>query len=66
MFAAAFNYTEPNHSGRHHESVFETFYRLRLTQSMEIGPDVEVSIHPTYAVKAYMTTLLSARMRIIF
>jgi porin len=66
MFGASFNYTEPNHSGKRHESVFESFYRVRLTQSMELGPDLEVSIHPTYASKAYTTTLLSARMRIIF
>jgi porin len=66
MFGAVFNYTEPNAPGKHHESVFESFYRLRLTQSIELGPDIEVSIHPTYAAKAYTTTLLGARMRVIF
>jgi porin len=66
MFGASFSYTEPTHSGRHHESIFESFYRLRLTHSMNIGPDVEVSVHPTYAVKRYVTTLVNARMEIIF
>lgn len=66
MFGAAFNYTEPSSAGRHHENVFESFYRLRITQSVDLGPDLEVSIHPTYASKAYTTTLLSASMRIIF
>ncbi|HTF67421.1 MAG TPA: carbohydrate porin [Edaphobacter sp.] len=66
MFGAAFNYTQPNLPGRRHESVFESFYRLRLTQSVEVGPDVEVSVHPANAAKAYTTTLLGARMRIIF
>jgi porin len=66
MFGAAFNYTEPNVPAKHHESVFESFYRLRLTQSIELGPDIEVSIHPTYATKAYTATLLGTRMRIIF
>jgi porin len=66
MFGAAINYSQPNSPAKHHESVFESFYRLRLTQSVEVGPDVEVSIHPTYATRAYTTTLLSARMRIIF
>ncbi len=66
MFGAAFNYSQPNLPGKRHESVFETFYRLRLTQSVRIGPDLEVSIHPTYAAKAYTTTLLGARMEIIF
>ncbi|MDE1175684.1 MAG: carbohydrate porin [Edaphobacter sp.] len=65
MFGTAFNYSEPS-AGKHHESVFESFYRLRLTQSVDLGPDVEVSVHPTYASKEYVTTLLSARMRIIF
>ena len=50
----------------YHESLFESFYRLRLTTSIEIGPDLQVSVHPTYATKEYTTTLLSARMRIIF
>lgn len=66
MFGAVFNYTEPNVPSKHHESVFESFYRLRLTQSVELGPNIEVLIHPTYAAKAYTTTLLGARMRIIF
>jgi len=66
MFGAAFNYSQPNAPAKHHESIFESFYRVRLTQSVELGPDVEVSIHPTYATRAYATTLLSARMRIIF
>ena len=66
MFGAVFNYTEPNAPAKHHESVFESFYRLRLTQSLELGPDIEVSIHPTYAARAYTTTLLGARMRIMF
>src|ERR1700761_2382035 len=65
MFAMAYNYSVASQS-KHHESVFETFYRLRLTQSVNIGPDLEVSIHPTYASKAYSTTLLGARMEIIF
>jgi porin len=65
MFAMAFNYSVAS-QGKHHESVFESFYRLRLTQSMSIGPDIEVSIHPTYATRPYTTTLLSARMEIIF
>ncbi|MGO9437383.1 MAG: carbohydrate porin [Terracidiphilus sp.] len=66
MFGASFAYSEPNAPAKHHESVIESFYRLRLTQSVELGPDIEVSIHPTYAAKAYSTTLLGARMRIIF
>ena len=66
MFGLAFNSSEPSRGGRHHESVFESFYRLRLTQRVKIGPDIEVSIHPTYAVKPYTTTLLGARMEMIF
>ena len=65
MFAMAFNYSVASH-GRHHESVFESFYRLRLTQSVNIGPDLEVDIHPAHATKAYTSTLLGARMQIIF
>ena len=64
MFGAAFNYSEPS-SGKRYESVFESFYRPRLTQSIDLGPDVEVSIHP-YATMIYTTTHLSVRMRIIF
>ena len=56
MFGASVAYSEPNAPAKHHESVFESFYRLRLTQSVEVGPDIEVSIHPTYAARAYTTT----------
>jgi len=65
-FGAAFNYTVPTAAGKHHESVFETFYRLRLTKSVDLGPDLELSIHPTYASKAYTTAILGARLRFIF
>ncbi len=66
MFGASINITDPSHGARHHESLFETFYRVRLTQSMELGPDLEVSVHPTNAVKEYTTALLGLRSRIIF
>jgi porin len=66
LFGLAFNASEPSRGGKHHECVFESFYRLRLTQRVKIGPDIEVSIHPTYAVKPYTTTLLGARMEMIF
>lgn len=65
MFGAAINYSEPNTPAKRHESVFESFYRFRLTQSVRIGPDAEVSIHPAYTTRAHTTTLLSARMEII-
>ncbi len=66
MFGASFTLTDPSHVAYHHESLFETFYRVRVTQSLELGPDLEVSIHPTNSVKEYTTALLGARMRIIF
>jgi porin len=66
MFGMAYNYIQPTHTGKRHESIFETFYRIRMTKSMEIGPDVQVSIHPMYAAKSYTSVLLNARMRIIF
>jgi porin len=52
--------------GKRQEGVIETFYRLRLTKSVEVGPDMEISIHPTNAAKPYSTVLLGSRMRIIF
>jgi porin len=67
MFGAAFNYTVPStHGGKRHESVFESFYRLRLTHSVDIGPDIEVSIHPTHATRAYTSVLPAVRAVITF
>ena len=66
MFAFALNHIEPTLASRHHESLFESFYRLRLTQSLKVGPDVEVSVHPAYATRAYTTTLVGARIEMIF
>ena len=37
-----------------------------LTPSLELGPDLEVSIHPTNSVKEYTTVLLGIRAKIIF
>jgi len=66
MFGASFTLSDPSHSARHHESLFESFYRMRVTQSLELGPDLEVSIHPTNSSREYTTALFGARMRIIF
>jgi porin len=66
MFGISFIHSEPSFGAKHHESVMETFYRLRLTKSVDLGPDLEVSSHPTYAGKAYTTALLGMRMRIMF
>jgi len=65
MFGLALVHSEPNIAAHHHESVIESFYRLRLTQSVDLGPDLEVSIHPTNASKTYTSALLGLRMRII-
>jgi porin len=37
-----------------------------VTNSMEFGPDMQVTINPMYAAKSYTSVLLNARMRIIF
>jgi porin len=66
MFGASFTITDPSHAALHHESLFETFYRVRMTQSLELGPDLEVTIHPTNATKEYTSAVLGARMRMIF
>jgi porin len=66
MFGISFIHTEPSAGAQHHENVMETFYRLRLTKSVDLGPDLEISNHPMYASKAYTTALLGMRMRIMF
>lgn len=66
MFGASFNLTDPSHGARHHESLFETFYRVRLTRSLQLGPDLEVSIHPTNSPRAYSTAVLGLRGSILF
>ena len=66
MFGLALNLTEPSPGGRHHEGLLETFYRLRVTQSLELGPDLEVDVHPTNSPNRYVTALVGIRGRIIF
>jgi porin len=66
MFGISLIHSEPSFGANHHESVMETFYRLRLTKSVDLGPDLELSNHPTYASRAYTTALLGMRMRIMF
>lgn len=66
MFGLALNMTEPSPGARHHEDLIETFYRVRMTQSVELGPDMEIDIHPTNSPRRYSTVLLGIRARIIF
>ena len=66
MFGISLSHSEPTSGARHHESVLESFYRIRLTKCIDLGQDLELSNHPTYATKTYSTALLGMRMRIIF
>ncbi len=66
MFGISFIHSEPGIGAKHHESAMEAFYRLRLTKSVDLGPDLEVSNHPTYAARAYTTALIGMRRRVMF
>jgi porin len=66
MFGISLSHSEPVSGAKHHEGVLETFYRLRLTKSVDLGPGLEVSNHPTYADRAHTTALLGMRMRVMF
>jgi porin len=66
MLGVSINISDASHGAKHHETLFETFYRVRLMQSLELGPDLEVSVHSTNSVKESSTALLSMRMKIIF
>ena len=46
MFGISFIPIEPSFGTKHRESVMETSSRLRLTKSVDRGPDLEVSNHP--------------------
>lgn len=66
MLAAALTFTRPSDLSKPHENIFESFYRLRLTQHTEIGPDVQVLIHPSNRPELHHTVILNTRMRIFF
>ena len=66
MFGASFTLTDPSRAAKHHESLFEAFYRVRLTQSLELGPDLEATMHPTNSTRTYTSALLGLRARVIF
>jgi porin len=66
MLATAFTFTQPSNLSKPHENIFESFYRLRLTQHTEIGPDVQVLVHPSNRPDLNRSVILNARMRIFF
>jgi porin len=66
MLAAALTFTRPSDLSKPHENIFESFYRLRLTQHTEIGPDIQVLVHPSNSPQLTKTVILNARMRIFF
>jgi porin len=66
MLAASLTFTRPSDLSKPHENIFEAFYRLRLTQHSEIGPDVQVLVHPSNRPSLHSTVILNTRMRIFF
>jgi porin len=66
MLAASLTFTRPSDLSKPHENIFESFYRLRLTQHSEIGPDVQVLVHPSNRPALHKTVILNTRMRIFF
>jgi porin len=66
MLAAALTFTRLSDLSKPHENIFESFYRLRLTAHSEIGPDVQVLVHPSNQPALRHTVILNTRMRIFF
>jgi porin len=66
MLAVALTFTRPSNLSKPHENIFESFYRLRLTQHSEIGPDVQVLVHPSNQPALRHTVILNTRMRVFF
>jgi hypothetical protein len=58
--------TRPSDLNKPPENIFESFYRLRLTQLSEIGPDVQVLVHPSNRPALHHMVILNTRMRIFF
>ena len=66
MLAAALTFTRPSDLSKPHENIFESFYRLRLTEPTEIGPDVQMLVHPSNQPALHHTVILNTRVRIFF
>lgn len=66
LFGLACAWLRPSDRSRHQETIVETFYRVKVTNSIEFSPDLQFVFHPALAPHVDHSIVLGARLRIIF
>jgi hypothetical protein len=62
----AFAWVEPDKSNLDDEYVIEAFYRIQLTPTLQVTPDYQVFINPTFNPKEDVVGVFGLRLRIQF
>jgi porin len=66
MFGIAGTYSRPSDRALREELLFEAFYRVKVTESIEFSPDVQWLVHPAFQPEADNVFLLGARLKFLF
>ncbi|MGN6727326.1 MAG: carbohydrate porin [Tepidisphaeraceae bacterium] len=66
MFGIAGTYARPSDRSLREEQLYETFYRIKLTDSIEFSPDVQFIMHPALQPDVDNLFVLGARLKISF
>ncbi|CAN5476862.1 hypothetical protein BH10PLA1_BH10PLA1_06640 [soil metagenome] len=66
MFGIAGTYSHPSDNSLREELLFETFYRVKLTESLEFSPDLQWIVHPAFQPDADNVFVIGARLKFLF
>ncbi|MGC4030559.1 MAG: carbohydrate porin [Tepidisphaeraceae bacterium] len=66
MFGIAGTYSRPSDRDLREELLFETFYRVKVTENLEFSPDVQWINHPALQPDVDNLFVLGARLKILF
>ncbi len=66
MFGIAGTYSRPSDGDLPEETIFETFYRLKITESIEFSPDLQWILHPAFQPDEDNLFVIGARLKILF
>jgi porin len=66
MFGLAGSYCHPSAEDIREEQLYEAFYRIKVTDSIEFSPDVQWLVHPAFQPGVNNLFVLGARLRFLF
>lgn len=66
MFGIAGTWANPSDDSLREEKLFEIFYRIQVTENMELSPDLQFVVDPSLNPSEDLVTIVGLRLKVLF